>query len=222
MNTPAHRIPLAVLAALSLAAPAHLRAQDAPVTLAVARAETDSTMQQPTTFAFTVGDTPYAVSASGAGTRGRDSTAAKFTLPIPADAKIQRLYVAPAGGDLLMLYETDADGGTTTLARLDGASLQPRWTQKVPTMNTAPPVVVGNEMYVAGLDFLGRFNPETGDVAWQKQMLTQQGVRPFQAFGSVAIDGDRVAFTEDSRGRPGRVIHARRSDGTILDVAPPR
>jgi hypothetical protein len=196
-----------------------LLAQDAPTALALARVvSADSTLQQPSTFAFQFGADSFTVAAGGAVTRG-DSAATVFSLPLPQGARIERLYFGAAGGDLMLAWEsTDLDGGSTSLGRYDSATFVARWVQRLSTMNTAPPLLAGSELYLGGLDFLARIDAASGDFIWQKNMLAPRGARAFQAFGSVRLDNGSVVFTEDVRGRPGRVIRAARADGTLLVV----
>jgi hypothetical protein len=209
----------AVLALAFTPATRALHAQDTLAPLPMAHVETtDTTLQQPATFSFQLGGVPFTVAAVGTVTRG-GTDSATFKLPMPDGARIERIYAGPIGSDLLVLYETtNADGGSTSAARLDPATFGPRWTQQMPTVNTAPPLVSATEMYVAGLDFIGRIDPSSGDWIWQKNTLSPRGARAFQAFGSIGLDGQRIAFTEDVRGHAGRVIWASRADGSILEI----
>jgi hypothetical protein len=187
------------------------------VALTLARVvSADSTLQQPATFTLALAADTFTVAADGRVTRGAaDQTV--FALAVPAGARIERLYYGMVAGDLVVAWEsTDAEGGSTSLARFDGATYVPRWMQRLSTMNTAAPLLAGNELYLGGLDFLARLDAASGDFVWQKTMLTPRGTRAFQAFGTVALDGGWVVFTEDVRGRPGRVLRASRTDGALM------
>jgi hypothetical protein len=184
---------------------------------------------------FSLDGETFVVQSDGRGRRKpRGGRAQPFRLPVPKDCMIDmiaEMWYGKRSGDLLLAYElSDGEFGTASFVRLDGRTLEPRWTAEVPGGNIGPPLVEGAHVYVTAIGFIGRLNLQTGQYAWRHSDLYQpfnraRGGDHFNAFLLPIVRKKEVLFVESGSGGQDRdgvavikAVRVKKQNGGILSI----
>ena len=171
-------------------------------------------------FVFTVGGRQYTVRHDGRGeiTGPIFNKLRNFFLRLDGAARVDRLYSAEAGNDLLLAYQvTNGRSGWGYIARFDPSAPAFRWFASIPSMNVGPGLIEGNYVYVTGQDFLGKLDLQTGKYVWQQTDLGKEYGPVFAQFALPEINGATVVFPE--AGARARTLEVDKATGRILKGA---
>jgi hypothetical protein len=167
-------------------------------------------------FVFTVGSRQYTVRHDGRGeiTGPIFNKLRNFFLKLDGAARLEKLYSADAGNDLLLAYEvTNGRSGWGYIARFDPSAPAFRWFAPITSMNVGPGLIEGNYVYVTGQDFLGKLDLQTGKYVWQQTDLKEYGP-VFAQFALPEINGATIVFPE--AGARARTLEVDKATGRIL------
>jgi hypothetical protein len=170
-------------------------------------------------FVFTVSGRTYTVRHDGRGeiTGPIFIRLRNFFLKMDGAARLERLYSADAGNDLLLAYEvTNGRSGWGYIARFDPSAPAFRWFAPITSMNVGPGLIEGNYVYVTGQDFLGKLDLQTGKYVWQQTDLKEYGP-VFAQFALPEINGATIVFPE--AGARARTLEVDKATGRILKSA---
>ena len=167
-------------------------------------------------FVFTVSGRTYTVRHDGRGeiTGPIFIRLRNFFLKMDGAARLERLYSADAGNDLLLAYEvTNGRSGWGYIARFDPSTPTFRWFAPIASMNIGPGLIEGNYVYVTGQDFLGKLDLQTGKYVWQQTDLKEYGP-VFAQFALPELNGATIVFPE--AGARARTLEVDKATGRIL------
>jgi putative pyrroloquinoline-quinone binding quinoprotein len=171
-------------------------------------------------FVFTVGGRQYTVRHDGRGeiTGPIFNKLRNFFLRLDGAARVDRLYSAEAGNDLLLAYQvTNGRSGWGYISRFDPSAPAFRWFASIPSMNVGPGLIEGNYVYVTGQDFLAKLDLQTGKYVWQQTDLGKEYGPVFAQFALPEINGATVVFPE--AGARARTLEVDKATGRILKSA---
>ena len=166
---------------------------------------------------FTVGGRQYTIRHDGRGeiTGPIFNKLRNFFLKLDGAARIDKLYSAEAGNDLLLTYEV-ANGKSHWgyVARFDPSTPAFRWFASVPSANIGPGLIEGSHVYVTGQDFLAKLDLQTGKYVWQQTGLEKEYGSVFAQFALPEINGATIVFPE--AGARARTLELDKVTGRIL------
>ena len=168
-------------------------------------------------FVFTVGGRTYTVRHDGRGeiTGPIFNKWRNFFLKLDGGARVDRLYSADAGTDLLLIYEVaNGRSGWGYVARFDPSTPAFRWFASVPSANVGPGLIEGSHVYVTGQDFLAKLDLQTGKYVWQQTGLEKEYGAVFAQFALPEIHGATIVFPE--AGARARALEVDKATGRIL------
>jgi len=168
-------------------------------------------------YVFTTGGRTYTVRHDGRGeiTGPIFIKLRNFFLKMDGAARLERLYSADAGTDLLLTYEVaNGRSGWGYIARFDPSVPVFRWFAPIPSMNVGPGLIEGNYVYVTGQDFLAKLDLQTGKYVWQQTDLTKEYGSVFAQFALPEINGAAIVFPE--AGAKERTLEVDKVTGRIL------
>ena len=156
-----------------------------------------STDMEPDTFSFIVDHERYLVRPHGDAFRLSDGQSVQgFALPLDTGLYIERLGFMRFQADPVFLYQqTDNEGASGWVARLDAAGLKVKWSVRVPGFNFGYAFLHGSDLYVACFGFVGKLDLSTGTYIWRHDNLYQ--TEGFNAFERPQLRGDTVAIAAD-------------------------
>lgn len=168
-------------------------------------------------FVFTVGGRQYTVRHDGRGeiTGPIFNKLRNFFLRLDGAARLDKLYSAQAGNDLLLAYEV-ANGKSRWgyVARFDPSAPTFRWFASLPAANVGPGLIEGNYVYVTGQDFLAKLDLQTGKYVWQQTDLGKDYGPVFAQFALPEINGLTIVFPE--AGARARTLEVDKATGRIM------
>jgi len=168
-------------------------------------------------FVFTVGGRQYTVRHDGRGeiTGPIFNKLRNFFLKLDGAARVDKLYSAETGNDLLLEYEvTNGKSGWGYIARFDPSAPTFRWFAPIVSMNIGPGLIEGDYVYVTGQDFLGKLDLQTGKYVWQQTDLGKDYGPVFAQFALPEINGATIVFPE--AGARARTLEVDKATGRIL------
>ena len=168
-------------------------------------------------FVFTVGGRQYTVRHDGRGeiTGPIFNKLRNFFLKLDGAARVERLYSAETGNDLLLAYGvTNGKSGWGYIARFDPSTPAFRWFAPIPSMNIGPGLIEGNYVYVTGQDFLAKLDLQTGKYVWQQTDFGKEYGPVFAQFALPEINGAAIVFPE--AGARARTLEVDKATGRIL------
>lgn len=120
-----------------------------------------------------------------------------FNLKMGGPGRLERLYTAEFGGDLMLAYEVASGrSGWGYVARFNPSTNTFRWITSVPSVNIGPGLIEGNYAYVTGQEFLSKLDLQTGKYVWQRTDLAKDYGSVFAQFGLPEINGSAIVFPE--------------------------
>ncbi|PWT88421.1 MAG: hypothetical protein C5B55_13125 [Blastocatellia bacterium] len=164
-------------------------------------------------FVFATAERNYAIRHDGHG----ESYAVKvmrrnFDLKMGPGARLERVYFADEGNDLLLLYEvTDGRSDWAYFLRMDQKLVKLKWLLAVSAMNLGPAVLDGDSAYLTASSFAARIDLNTGKYVWQQNEFDQEKLSEFQ---SPVLTSDRVVLHEDKE--EGRQIELDKTTGAVI------
>jgi len=168
-------------------------------------------------FVFTTGGRTYTVRHDGRGeiTGPIFMKWRNFFLKMDGGARVDRLYSAEAGNDLLIAYEVaNGKSGWGYIARFDPSKPAFRWSTPIASMNIGPGLIEGDYVYVTGQDFLAKVDLQTGKYVWQQTELGKEYGPVFAQFALPEINGATIVFPE--AGARERTLQVDKATGRIL------
>ena len=168
-------------------------------------------------FVFTVGGRQYTVRHDGRGeiTGPIFNKLRNFFLKLDGAARVDKLYSAEAGGDLLLTYEVaNGKSGWGYVARFDPSTPAFRWFAPINSMNIGPGLIEGNYVYVTGQDFIAKLDLQTGKYVWQQTDFGKEYGPVFAQFALPEINGDAIVFPE--AGARARTLEVDKATGRVL------
>ena len=168
-------------------------------------------------FLFTVGGRQYTVRHDGRGeiTGPIFYKLRNFFLKLDGAARVDKLYSAEAGNDLLLAYAvTSGKSGWGYIARFDPSVPTFRWFAPIPSMNLGPGLIEGNYVYVTSQDFLAKLDLQTGKYVWQQTDFGKEYGSVFAQFALPEINGAVIVFPE--AGARARTLEVDKATGRIL------
>jgi hypothetical protein len=168
-------------------------------------------------FVFTVGGRQYTVRHDGRGeiTGPIFNKLRNFFLRLDGAARVDRLYSAEAGNDLLLAYQvTNGKSGWGYIARFDPSAPAFRWFASIPSMNVGPGLIEGNYVYLTGQEFLAKLDLQTGKYVWQQTDFGKEYGPVFAQFALPEINGSAIVFPE--AGARARTLEVDKATGRIL------
>jgi len=138
-----------------------------------------------------------------------------FNLKMGGPGRLERLYTAEVGGDLMLAYEVASGrSGWGYVARFTPSTNTFRWVTSVPSVNIGPGLIEGNYAYVTGQDFLSKLDLQTGKYVWQRTDLTKDYGSVFAQFALPEINGPAIVFPE--AGAKERTLAVDKATGQIV------
>ena len=138
-----------------------------------------------------------------------------FDLKMGGPGRLDRLYSAEVGNDLVLAYEVvNGNSGWGYVARLDPNARIFRWIAPVTSVNLGPGLIEGNYAYVTGQDFIAKLDLQTGKYVWQQTDLEKEYGSMFAQFALPQIKGAAIVFPE--AGAKERKLEVDKDTGRIL------
>lgn len=138
-----------------------------------------------------------------------------FNLKMGGPGRLDRLYTAEIGTDLLLTYEVaNGKSGWGYVARFDPAHNAFRWIAPLPSVNLGPGLIEGSYAYVTGQDFLAKLDLQTGKYVWQQTEFGKEYGPVFAQFTLPEINGAAIVFPE--AGTRARALEVDKATGRIL------
>ena len=138
-----------------------------------------------------------------------------FNLKLGGPGRLDRLYTAELGGDLVLIYQVaSGKSGWGYVARFSPSTNTFRWSTSVPSVNLGPGLIEGHYAYISGQDFLAKLDLQTGKYVWQQTELTKDYGSVFAQFALPEINGSSIVFPE--AGAKERTLEVDKATGRIL------
>ena len=138
----------------------------------------------------------------------------RFQVPID-DGDIESVSYLALPSALLLEYDvTDHESSWAKLVRIEKGKGRPQWTFHVPTLNTAPPLLRDDSIYVAGLGYTARIDAWNGWSTWAID-------RAYDGKGfervTFAVEPQRVVVTRHHSSQPRTMVECfdRETGSTI-------
>jgi hypothetical protein len=106
--------------------------------------------------------------------------------------------------------ETDMEGATSFVTRLDPKTNTQKWTASIPAFSLGQPVMEDRYAYVTCIGFVGKLDLENGGYAWKHDQLYDQESYAFNSFEEPLVLEKQVVF-------PGVNGRSRQIDSLIID-----
>jgi len=143
----------------------------------------------------------------------------EIRLPLPENARIDRVLYGEVQGDLLLIYEiSDGESGWGSVVRLEPRSLVVKWHVNLPGFNLSRGAVEGARLYQAGFGFVGAIDLMRGSFVWKHSGLYDQLRQSFNAFQPPELVGREVICREEPVSQttnPVRVIRVNKVTGKM-------
>ena len=154
---------------------------------------------EPDIFSFFVERERYLVEPEG---QAFHLTAAealqRFALPLDSGMHIERLSFIRFKGDPVFVYEqTDNEGGSGFVARLDATTTQLKWAVRVPGFNVSFALLDDSDLYVTCIGFVGKLDLSAGKYAWRHDNLYE--TERFNDFGRPRLSGGTITIPANGR-----------------------
>lgn len=143
----------------------------------------------------------------------------EIRLPLPKNARIDRVLYGEVQGDLLLIYEiSDGESGWGSVVRLEPRALAVKWHVNLPGFNLSIGTIEGARLYQAGFGFVGAIDLTRGTFVWKHGDLYDQLRQSFNAFQPPELAGSEVIFREEPVSHatnPPRVIRVSKVTGKM-------
>jgi hypothetical protein len=143
----------------------------------------------------------------------------EIRLPLPKNARIDRVLYGEFQGDLLLIYEiSDGESGWGAIVRLAPRSLVVKWHVNLPGFNLSKGTIEGSRLYQAGFGFVGAIDLTRGTFVWKHSGLYDRPRQSFNAFQPPEPAGREVIFREEPVSHttnPPRVIRVNKVTGKM-------
>jgi hypothetical protein len=160
----------------------------------------------PHKFTFSLGDDRYIILSDGKGKRTRlGSDTEEFEVDSD-EGVIERIYYFKHNDDLfLTLGLSDVESGWGSVMRLDGKTLKPKWSTRLPGFNVGQGLVEDEFLYVTTIGFVAKLDMVSGKYIWKHDGLYKPGIISsagfhgpgfFNDFEQPKLEGDVVIFSE--------------------------
>ena len=163
---------------------------------------------------FTSGTETYEVNSDGRGHRrdGKNKVTVLNILLANGEVLTGNLYWAKYETDLVLMYEvSNGPSGGGGIARLNGATLKPRWpAANISGFNVSRGIIDGQEAFVGASGFAGRFDLDAGVYLWKHDDLyrrLKEGA--FISLRHPRSTANRNLYRESKRQRPNILVMDR-------------
>ena len=147
---------------------------------------------------FTLASSRFEISQAGMGQRKTSAQNTEFSLPLLEGEWIERLSFVDYQGDVILFVSVTDNGesGGSVVVRLDGETLSPIWSCRIPGFNLSPATIEPGAIYVGAVGLVSRIEPDTGRFEWLHGNLYDSRSGRFNAFEPPDVGSSCVTFRE--------------------------
>jgi len=191
---------------------------------------------EPEKYNFSFGTDRYEIRKDGKGIRIRPGQKPqKFRVAVDEGRIEPPMFSFQYRNDLVLVYGlTDGEYSYATATRLDGRTLQSKWSAHIPGFNIGQGLVEDRFLYLTAINFVAKLDLDPGKYVWQHGGLKEPDAQKgdaiyesggfFNSFGQPWLEGRAVVFPVGSQvgpERPDVVLRIDKTTGKLLPTCLP-